>query len=382
MTEIDSRNPRIAILLNSSKISGAEKRAIQVYKDMLEDGLCVDLWISGRLIDALSRRFPEILQRAFVFDEYKFWKFSYERGKYNYSTVRKFLGLNFIENSIKRRHINALIKERGISLLHVFLEESIGSGLDSKVMVEVTSPDFAERILRNSRDYFRDVDFFHPVSQSVYERMTEAVEMGRMEFSPAPYFSPSSSIEKSCVNSDKERIVCFAHRFISRKNPLLFAAVAKDFLKKFPHWRISMLGDGPLDREVKSILADEISSGRAEVCYKKELNMYLMKSSIFVSLIEPDNYPSQSVLEAMHACNAILISNTGQSAEKFLSGNGAACQLDFRDVLEKLCELASDEQRLREFCKRSRELVEKNYKKANYISHLKGIYTKVLNHAF
>jgi glycosyltransferase involved in cell wall biosynthesis len=95
---------------------------------------------------------------------------------------------------------------------------------------------------------------------------------------------------------------------------------------------------------------------------------------VFASVIHPNNYPSQSVLEALAYGNALLLSDTGTSLERFLDGNGVGCSLDENEMLQALGRLTSDQLRLQEMSKRSRQLVATRYDKSVYLNHINSLY--------
>lgn len=376
---------RIAIVINSSRISGAERRALEIFKDLRLRGADVELWIAGRLTTALRSQYPDLLAGAVVYDKYAAWNHRFERGKHNWNGIRNIVGLNAFERVVKDRHVNRLARSRGVDILHVFLDEVIGTNVDAKVLFEITSPDFSDKLRRNPRAYFRGVDYFHAVSESVYDRTRSVVEPGKLGVAPIPFFNFESHKTSSAASLDepsywdfKQKTICFAHRLIARKNPVLFAEAARKFLRIHPDWRVAVYGNGPLEGKVKDILANEISAGKAEVGYKKGIGKELGESALFVSLIEPDNYPSQSLIEAMFHANAVVVSDTGRSGEKFLDGNGFLTPLDVDGLCRILCDLAEDPQRIAAFGLKSRRIIAERYDKEVYMRHLIGLYERVL----
>jgi len=81
-------------------------------------------------------------------------------------------------------------------------------------------------------------------------------------------------------------------------------------------------GRGPNEDKLKSLLKEEINSKRVEIKYVSNLVDRLTKSKIFFSLIEPDNFPSRSLAEALYTGNSIVILNSGKSLF-YYNNNGA-----------------------------------------------------------
>ena len=76
-----------------------------------------------------------------------------------------------------------------------------------------------------------------------------------------------------------------------------------------------------MQKQLEILLADEINTNSVmKIGRVNDISDYLMHSKIYVSLIEPDNYPSQSIFEAMYYGNALVCSNTGDS-NKFINNN-------------------------------------------------------------
>src|SRR5690606_28342446 len=103
---------------------------------------------------------------------------------------------------------------------------------------------------------------------------------------------------------------------ISRKNPVIAAKAFVDLANEFDDWEFLFFGDGPLSPEIKDIFKNSQKNAKF-IGSSVDLKNELYDSYAFVSLIEPDNYPSQSVLEAMSLGNLLIISDTGYSKDKF-----------------------------------------------------------------
>ncbi len=147
--------------------------------------------------------------------------------------------------------------------------------------------------------------------------------------------------------AERERLVLYAHRLMPRKNPLLaveaFARLAGDY----PDWQFHICGQGPQADAVAARIAAAGHANLRYLGYVSDLDQRIARAQVFVSLIEPDNYPSQSVLEALAAGCALLLADTGQSREKFLAApgaNGEATALDPRACAAALRRLLDDPQ--------------------------------------
>lgn len=73
---------------------------------------------------------------------------------------------------------------------------------------------------------------------------------------------------------------------------------------------VHVCGSGPLESEIRRDFA-AVTNHRVHIQYEKEPFRVLLKSKVFVSLQDVDNYPSQSLLEAMSCGCAIIATDVG-----------------------------------------------------------------------
>lgn len=104
---------------------------------------------------------------------------------------------------------------------------------------------------------------------------------------------------------------------------------------------------------------------------------YLIRSKIFVSIESEDNYSNQSVLEAMWAYNALLLTDRGATRRRYFNGNGVFCDLTANAVAKALGDLVEDESRLRAMALASRRLVEEKFSVDAYLADLERAYQKI-----
>jgi glycosyltransferase involved in cell wall biosynthesis len=188
------------------------------------------------------------------------------------------------------------------------------------------------------------------------------------------HFMTKKNISRKIIES-KEKSIVFGSRFLARKNPVLFAEIMDKILNEYPEWNGYVLGGGELEQEVRSILKVHIESGLVYVGRVAEFLGVLKKSSIYVSIIQPDNYPSQSVLEAMNTYNLLLISDTGNS-DKFIDQenyHGELVELNFNSIYSGLVRLINKHEcvecRLHSF-----DHLNNTFSPDIYFSHLHEIY--------
>ncbi|MFC4260095.1 glycosyltransferase [Marinobacter lacisalsi] len=370
---------KVAVVVRSNIFHGAERRAVKIFSHLLERGHDVELWVSGGLYGHIEKHFPELLPHVVVYDKGSAGMASVE--KRSRRGVRRLLAKSALLRRIVYKHraagVPELVKCRKVDIAHIFLDFSfpVPSVAGCSTVFEVTSPDIAKHLEAMPEDFIKGHTLFNAVSDSVYDVSRKYVGDHRLTVAPLPYFRPSTLIPS--MPRAKDDSITFAARLISRKNGILFAHAVDAFLSRYDNWRVDILGNGPDEEIIKSILSQWIDNDRAFVGKVSDVAPYVIKSKIFVSVIEPDNYPSQSVMEAMYAGNALLLSDTGMSKQKFIDGNGCVVQLTSEAIVEGLETLVSSGN-LDALGVRSRQLVTERFSADNYMDYIEGLYRSAL----
>ena len=84
---------------------------------------------------------------------------------------------------------------------------------------------------------------------------------------------------------------------------------------------------------------------------------YLRKSKVFISIQKDNNYPSQSVIEAMACENAIIASNVGETHKLVSENEGILVNLESEEICNAIIKLLSEENYRTELGKNAREKV-------------------------
>ena len=368
-----------AILIDGIQIGGAERRALRLVVALRDSGYPVKLLVSGRLCPLAATVIPTDADTMVVYDDYP--ASLRLAGRLVEALRRRRFGGRRLADLLERRlmpwrdrHLARVLQDQGIDTLHIFLDPTIGMGLPARTIVEVTGPDYVERLDKTGLFAAQGV-LFHAVNETVHELTRQRVGDDRVGQPPITFFDLARFPEPLPFEQRRNTIV-FAHRFLPRKNGLLFARVAARFLDDRPEWSVTVLGKGREEQAIRAALARHLHTGRAVVDYRSPIFEDLARAKVFVSVIEPNNYPSQSVLEALAFGNALLLSDTGTSLTRFLEGNGVSCTLDENTMLAALKRLTSDQAMLAEMGMASRHLVTKRYDKNVYLEHIKGLYGK------
>jgi len=213
----------------------------------------------------------------------------------------------------------------------------------NKPVLEITSPDIAKGMRRRmSPKFFSSISKFICVSPNVRRILLAGMNEGGYEKyndKVVCYQAPFFSVPEKGV-FQKEKLIVSSSRMIKRKNVHLFAEAYKRIAHELPEWKVMILGSGELELDIKESLKELIEANVVEVGYNPDVTSVLKRSSLYVSFIYPDNYPSQGVVEAMSYCNALLLSNTGDS-HKFIyqdekGVNGELVSLDIDEMALKI----------------------------------------------
>lgn len=378
--EIRLLKNKTGILLMSSSISGAEKRLIKLAYVLISKKKEFILILNSKLYDLALKDYELEHMIYEIFDKKRLEILSGDRFKFKIPKV--------IKNLFQLRKV--LIKH-DLNILHCSLNgikySVIKKIINVKIIAEITSPDVADKLFLK-RGYKKQLKYFNLilcVSNSVYLRVLDNSKISKfsmnefiIDYLKIPFYLPKNQgMDLKLV--DKENIIIYASRFIERKNPMLFAEAIKIILENNLKWKAIILGKGPYEKKIKEKLNLLIIKKRVIVKHTHNIYKYLAKSKLYVSLIFPDNYPSQSILEAMYMKNAIVATNVG-STYKFLNNNNGFLidNYELSSVLSVLNKAIKKSHDLVSMGEKSKELVLKDFSINNYISEYLNIYKKLI----
>ena len=175
----------------------------------------------------------------------------------------------------------------------------------------------------------------------------------------------------------KEPRVVFIGRLIEDKNPVLFLEALPAILRAVPAARFFLLGDGPLRPQVEQAL-DRLRLRRfVELGFRADLAPVLGKARVFVSLQRQDNYPSQSLLEAM-ACGAVPVAtDVGLTWKLVDETTGIRVKPDPGPIAEAVISLLQDSQRCDRLGRAARQRVVEQHSDERYRAYLSSLYARV-----
>ncbi len=122
--------------------------------------------------------------------------------------------------------------------------------------------------------------------------------------------------------------VAFSGRLEKDKNPVLFLEAAMILATQYPDVEFHILGEGRLSNEVRKIINQSGSANIKYYGFHPNPPEIFAETSVFVSIQTANNYPSQSVLEAMACGNAIIATDVGDTRIFVNENNGTLIPLD------------------------------------------------------
>ncbi len=169
--------------------------------------------------------------------------------------------------------------------------------------------------------------------------------------------------DKFYAERPKENTVVFLARLEKGKNAGMLLKAAKILQDKneLPGIKIFILGDGP-ERPALLEYAEENALKNVElpgVVYTPW--EYLRKSRVFISVQDDNNYPSQSLLEAMACENAIIATDVGETRMLVEEDNGILIGYSEQELADALVELFNNPEKMDKMGALSRKKATENH---------------------
>ena len=173
--------------------------------------------------------------------------------------------------------------------------------------------------------------------------------------------------------AQREKWVVFVARFIAIKNPLLLARAIPAVIKKSPDIHFYFLGEGELQTSLETLVKKLDISQYVTIYFEPHPTEILSQSSIFVSLQDKENYPSQSLLEAMACGNAIVATDVGETWRLVDETNGIRIPPTVEAVADALVGLLKDPLLIQRGLV-SRQRVLSEHTAERFFAYISGVY--------
>jgi len=179
------------------------------------------------------------------------------------------------------------------------------------------------------------IDFLSPfILEGVKERGMKIKE-NSVSITPCSF----TDYSKCKIRNKSIFQVAFAGRLEKDKNPDLFLEAAIILSNKYPEIIFHIMGEGRFSDIIQSQISRHQLKNIIFHGFHSQPTEILADTSVFVSIQSTNNYPSQSVLEAMACGNAIVATNVGDTRMFVNENNGILIKLDkveLANALEKL----------------------------------------------
>lgn len=181
-----------------------------------------------------------------------------------------------------------------------------------RIVVSIVTPSVSE--LRKHVTTYTVVRLAAAVADYV-ETLNETTDLPKYVRPTKIRVSPGSFSDPEVYRPGPKRVgsVSFVGHLTEHKGALLFAHAVVQVAQTIGNLDVSVVGDGPIRSEVESILRREPSIHVRWFGPSFHPEVVLAESDIFCSLQLKENYPSQSLLEAMLTENAIVATEVGET---------------------------------------------------------------------
>lgn len=207
------------------------------------------------------------------------------------------------------------------------------------------------------------------------ENIAKVVKSGSTDFDIKVTASPCSFIDyRSTEIKEKEMLLTFSGYFRAYKGVHLLIEALKNCMETCTELKVQFLGKGDLEVVIRNELTTYVQRGRIEIGYAEHPIEKLKKSLIFVSLQQKENYPSQSLLEAMACGNAIIATDVGLTNLLVNKNTGILIDYDVEQLSEAILELCKNKSKATDLGENGRQLVMESHTVERFWDYLRTIY--------
>ncbi|TLY30569.1 MAG: glycosyltransferase family 4 protein [Nitrospirae bacterium] len=374
---------RICVLINNTGLGGAERRLGRLFAHMADgktDTLLVinaSLWKKLQAVGVVTGREQRVWQLAEPWGRLAEWTglrqaaLGFWLRKLDYFL---FACLLLVRYALAPRCLFHVVLGGTYVVLPLMLLRP-----DHRIIISVTNRNLAGLV---GVPWALPIYRFALARCALIDALTEGVRadlVGRGLSDPKIIASPGSVVDLDHYQpeSKKEPWVVFAGRLIEEKNPLLFLEAVPTILQGVPGVRCFLLGEGPLRPLVEQALDRLHLRGVVETGFRADLAPVLSRARVFVSLQRLDNYPSQSLLEAM-ACGATTVAtDVGLTWQLVDETTGIRIKPDPEQMAQAVISLLKDPERCDRLGRAARRRVAERHSEDSYRAYLDGLYRRL-----
>ena len=370
------------VFLNSGALEGgggAERRFARVIRFFHDEGKLKNLFLitTRDMLRALEKASLEIASERLVLID----NISPPSGDGN--ILRR--AIAHFGNSFRfRRLFREIIERYGINVIHfvsknryslpfLFLRNGEVRVVTSTVARTQLRMEFSLMDRLFWKCFFTGVDAI----DALYEEFVEV----HPEYHSKVRITPCSFTDYTLFKgaAEKERWIVFAGRLDPQKNPMLFlhAAFLLSSRARERDWKFFLLGKGELEGKLKAFVAGKGMEDIVSIGAHSDISSLLNKAAIFTSLQQLENYPSQSLLEAMAAEAAVIATDVGHTRRLIDGANGILLKEQTASALsEELLSLMDNEALRRTLGERARKSVMEKHRIETFALYLERLWTE------
>lgn len=188
---------------------------------------------------------------------------------------------------------------------------------------------------------------------------------------------------KKEFNLKNEKIVSFIGRMDPFKDPITFVKSIPYVLKKIKNVKFFIVGYGFLSKDVEKLVKKlELENHVIITGPRKDINIILEASDIFVNLSPDENYFSVAIQESMAKKTPCLLTNAGQTEKTFTHKENVYLvnPKSPQEAAEAIIELLADEKLCKKMGENGIKLLKKHkYTKEDIMNGLNSLYEDIVN---
>lgn len=216
------------------------------------------------------------------------------------------------------------------------------------------------------------VDFLSPFIVEGIKKRGIKIRDEAISITPCSF----TDYSKCRIGNKKKFQVAFASRLEKDKNPWIFLEAAIKLSSKYPEIIFHIMGEGRLSLNIK---------GKVEQINFKNIIFHgfhpnptdiLTETLVFVSIQSTNNYPSQSVLEAMACGNAIIATDVGDTRMFINEKNGLLINLGVSELFAAVEYLYLGQQKTKEMGLFAEKYVKENHTIEKSAKYYQELFTK------
>jgi glycosyltransferase involved in cell wall biosynthesis len=208
--------------------------------------------------------------------------------------------------------------------------------------------------------YCDQIDFLSPSITEIYKEKIGTLKHARTLITPNSFINYDNYFPEQ----PKIKSIVFSARLCEHKHPHLFLEAIRIFNNNNPQSyekiKFHVLGNGVMETTLHQFAKENNLTNLFFEGAVYDPWIYLRKSIIFIS-IQGNNYPSQSLIEAMACENAIIASDLGETRKLVTENEGMLVPLDADKIAEAIQYLLEQPEECERMGKNARQKVLKEH---------------------